>query len=95
MVIIVTMLFPVSPVVYSRWPDFGFLLSLPREVSVIRAKKFHTDDINLPRISGIAPDWQSSLTVHCLKTSTVNSGLMLPAILTQTKIIMLIIVEYM
>ena len=48
-------------------------LSLPREVSVIRSEKFHTDDVNLPRIAsdGMTDSVNRQLTVegfkHCVR----------------------------
>ena len=72
-------------------PCVGFLPSPPREASAIWAEKFHTDDVNLPKFRHCF--WMVLYTKYSLKTSTVNSRLTLSAILTQTKIIMLIIQE--
>ena len=72
----------------SRWCH----LSPQREASVICAKKFHTDGFNLPRIQ--ASLLNGSLYETQLKNiQQLISQLMLSAILTQTKLIRLIIQE--
>ena len=45
---------------YSRITS-GLILSRLREASVIRAEKFHTDDVNMPRIQASLPNGYSSL----------------------------------
>ena len=47
-------------------------LSLPREVSVIRAEKFHTDDVNLSRIAsdGMMDSVNRQLTFEGFKHCT-------------------------
>ena len=57
-------------------PHIGFLVSPVREVSVIQAKQFHTDDVNMTR-TGIASEWFNLFTKCSLKTSAVSSQLTL------------------
>ena len=72
-------------------PHVECLPSPPREASAIQTETFHTDEVNLPRNQASLPN--GSLHKMQLKTSTINSRLTLSAILTQAKIIMLIIQE--
>ena len=69
---------------------FGLVCKcLLRETSAIWANKFHIDWLNWPN-SGLLPN---SSPHEMQLTSTVNSWLTLPAILTQTQIILLLIQE--
>ena len=68
-------------------PHVGYLLS---PLSEIRAKKFHTDDINMPRIQASLPNSSVHKIQLTVRPVTDNSWLALSAILTQTKLIMLI-----
>ena len=77
--------------VFVFWISRDWLQTINTEASAIRAETFHTDDVNQPRIQASLPN--GSLHTHKKNSfkTTVNSGSTLSAILTQTKMITIIL----